>query len=153
VAAQAIRTTWRALFCVGLHRPSPEAKVLKTIMGASGRLKNQIARPFQQNSPHAPAMKPPAQHPSKVSQIIEDRYIDEDKLLDICKQRFGLGNYRLRVRVILSSYTAPKLLQLMFYSSSSTNGTSRLPQNSMRYGQSSCSLRVVLSRLAVDSIH
>jgi hypothetical protein len=89
-------------------------------------------------------MKPPAQCPSKVSQIIEDRYIDEDKLLDICKQRFGLGNYRLRVRVILSSYTALKLLQLMFHSSSSTNGTSRLPQNSMRYEQPSCSLSLVV---------
>lgn len=36
--------------------------------------------------------------PPKV-QIIEDRYIDEDKLLEICKQRFAPGTYKLRVGV------------------------------------------------------
>ena len=30
-------------------------------------------------------------------QIIEDRYIDDGKLLEYCKQRFGIGNYRLKV--------------------------------------------------------
>lgn len=33
----------------------------------------------------------------KISQIIENRYIDEDKLLDVCMHKFGLGNYKLRV--------------------------------------------------------
>jgi hypothetical protein len=47
------------------------------------------------------AQRPGFQAPSTVrqaEQIIEDRYIDEMKLLEFCKQRFGLGNYRLRVR-------------------------------------------------------
>jgi hypothetical protein len=33
----------------------------------------------------------------KISQIIENRYIDEDKLLGICMNKFGPGNYKLRV--------------------------------------------------------
>jgi hypothetical protein len=33
----------------------------------------------------------------KISQIIENRYIDEDKLLDVCMNKFGPGNYKLRV--------------------------------------------------------
>jgi hypothetical protein len=39
----------------------------------------------------------PSSKMKKISQIIENRYIDEDKLLDVCMHKFGLGNYRLRV--------------------------------------------------------
>ncbi|KAF2635942.1 hypothetical protein P280DRAFT_473566 [Massarina eburnea CBS 473.64] len=34
----------------------------------------------------------------KELQIIENRYIDHDKLLEFCKERFGLGNYQLRYK-------------------------------------------------------
>jgi hypothetical protein len=42
-------------------------------------------------------MFPPSKK-SKQTQVIEDRYIDEDKLLEVCEQRFGIDNYRLKVR-------------------------------------------------------
>ncbi|UPX17083.1 uncharacterized protein EKO05_0007459 [Ascochyta rabiei] len=32
------------------------------------------------------------------AQIIEDRYIDDEKLLEICKERFGWGNYKLKYK-------------------------------------------------------
>jgi hypothetical protein len=49
--------------------------------------------------PQLPSAHPP---PSSSSlQVIEDRYIDEDKLLNICKQKFGAGNYQLRVSELL----------------------------------------------------
>jgi hypothetical protein len=49
--------------------------------------------------PQLPSAHPP---PSSSSlQVIEDRYIDEDKLLNICKQKFGAGNYHLRVSKLL----------------------------------------------------
>lgn len=42
--------------------------------------------------------KPAASAPTcRSPQIIEDRYIDDDKLLEICEERFGLGNYQLKV--------------------------------------------------------
>lgn len=37
----------------------------------------------------------PSSEMKKISQIIENRYIDEEKLLDVCMHKFGLGNYRL----------------------------------------------------------
>lgn len=50
----------------------------------------------------APQMLPPSMFPTSglalsSPQIIENRYIDDDKLLGICKERFGTGNYKLRV--------------------------------------------------------
>jgi hypothetical protein len=49
-----------------------------------------------------PLPKSPATAPMYPSpQIIEDRYIDDEKLLQICKERFGLGNYGLKVAVPL----------------------------------------------------
>jgi hypothetical protein len=39
----------------------------------------------------------PCLAPGRELQVIEDRYIDDVKLLEYCKQRFGIGNYRLRV--------------------------------------------------------
>ncbi|ORY12264.1 hypothetical protein BCR34DRAFT_600818 [Clohesyomyces aquaticus] len=38
----------------------------------------------------------PSKHSKMTQTIIEDRYIDEEKLLDLCRARFGAGNYRLR---------------------------------------------------------
>jgi hypothetical protein len=49
--------------------------------------------------PQLPSAHPPP--PASSPQVIEDRYIDENKLLDICKQKFGAGNYRLRVSKLL----------------------------------------------------
>ena len=48
-----------------------------------------------------PLSKPSMSAPTGRSpQIIEDRYIDDDKLLQICRERFGVGNYHLKVRGI-----------------------------------------------------
>lgn len=44
-----------------------------------------------------PSAFPPTTAPHCSPQIIENRYIDDDKLLEICKERFGKGNYKLRV--------------------------------------------------------
>jgi hypothetical protein len=49
--------------------------------------------------PQLPSAHPPPR--SSSLQVIEDRYIDEDKLLNICKQKFGAGNYHLRVSELL----------------------------------------------------
>lgn len=43
-----------------------------------------------------PHLKPPSRPPPP--QIIEDRYIDDDKLLELCSKRFPSGSYRLSVR-------------------------------------------------------
>jgi hypothetical protein len=44
-------------------------------------------------------------HPSP--QMIEDRYIDDRKLLQVCRERFGVGGYKLKVcRIILPFYPA-----------------------------------------------
>jgi hypothetical protein len=66
----------------------------------------------------------------KVFQIIEDRYIDEDKLLELCSHKFGTGNYKLRVG-LLSLVTRFGLLTTS--SSSSINGTSKYLHLSMKY--------------------
>ncbi|KAJ4394949.1 hypothetical protein N0V91_011164 [Didymella pomorum] len=49
----------------------------------------------------APNVLPPSAFPTaalaqSAPQIIENRYIDDDKLLEICKERFGTGNYKLK---------------------------------------------------------
>ncbi|KAF1960377.1 hypothetical protein CC80DRAFT_292757 [Byssothecium circinans] len=36
--------------------------------------------------------------PESPVQIIDNRYIDHDKLIEYCKQRFGLGKYELRYK-------------------------------------------------------
>ncbi|KAF2797931.1 hypothetical protein K505DRAFT_357980 [Melanomma pulvis-pyrius CBS 109.77] len=46
----------------------------------------------------------------KICQIIEDRYINEDKLLELCKDKFGLGNYRLRFKFNKWYLEVPSLL-------------------------------------------
>ncbi|CAO2658702.1 Nn.00g064250.m01.CDS01 [Neocucurbitaria sp. VM-36] len=43
-------------------------------------------------------------------QIIEDRYIDEDKLLQVCKQRFAPGTYKLSYKFNMWFLQAPSLL-------------------------------------------
>ena len=48
--------------------------------------------PFPKFSAAAPAYPSP--------QIIEDRYIDDKKLLQVCRERFGIGGYKLKVRRI-----------------------------------------------------
>ena len=63
------------------------------------------------------ASAPPCRSP----QIIEDRYIDDDKLLEICKEKFGLGNYHLMVRSTLTLKFQATLLTRR--SSSSIDGT------------------------------
>ena len=42
---------------------------------------------------------------SKILQIIEDRYIDEDKLCNVLLTRFGQGNYRLLVSIQMLKYS------------------------------------------------
>jgi hypothetical protein len=66
----------------------------------------------------------------KFFQIIEDRYIDEDKLLELCSHKFGPGNYKLRVG-ILSLVTRFGLLTAS--SSNSINGISKYLHLSMKY--------------------
>lgn len=57
--------------------------------------------PPPEYTPQAPSPSPPQDGlltpPPNELQIIENRYIDHEKLLKICEQRFGLGNYRLKV--------------------------------------------------------
>ncbi|KAJ4316349.1 hypothetical protein N0V94_005487 [Neodidymelliopsis sp. IMI 364377] len=43
-------------------------------------------------------------------QIIEDRYIDDCKLLNICRERFGQGNYRLKYKFNKWYLRAPSCL-------------------------------------------
>ncbi|KAF3034084.1 hypothetical protein E8E12_005624 [Didymella heteroderae] len=46
--------------------------------------------PFPKFSAAAPAYPSP--------QIIEDRYIDDKKLLQVCRERFGIGGYKLKFK-------------------------------------------------------
>jgi hypothetical protein len=46
--------------------------------------------PFPKFSAAAPAYRSP--------QMIEDRYIDDKKLLQVCREKFGVGGYKLKVR-------------------------------------------------------
>lgn len=48
----------------------------------------------QATTPQSPSSPPRCPSP----QIISDRYIDDDKLLELCSQRFPSGSYRLSVR-------------------------------------------------------
>jgi hypothetical protein len=64
-------------------------------------------------------------------QIIEDRYIDDCKLLKICRERFGQGNYRLKVHGLLHQSSEDNKLKLS--STSSTSGTSGHPPVLTKY--------------------
>lgn len=49
-------------------------------------------------------MVPPSKYSAKAPmypspQVIEDRYIDDEKLWEICKEKFGPDNYKLKVCV------------------------------------------------------
>ncbi|KAF2623991.1 hypothetical protein BU25DRAFT_461491 [Macroventuria anomochaeta] len=50
-----------------------------------------VMKVTQNPIPERPAPAPRSPSP----QIIEDRYIDDDKLLELCSKRFPLGSYRL----------------------------------------------------------
>lgn len=59
----------------------------------------------------APNVLPPSAFPTSAlaqsaPQIIENRYIDDEKLLEICKERFGTGNYKLKVRFYSNTHIA-----------------------------------------------
>jgi hypothetical protein len=74
-------------------------------MGAFSRLLEPRRLPEVQLPPPSTLFPELLQHhesnpcptPRRKLQIIEDRYIDDMKLLEHCKQRFGIGNYRLKV--------------------------------------------------------
>ena len=63
-------------------------------------------------------------------QIIENRYIDDEKLLEICKMKFGAGNYKLKVMRRMAETIVDSMLMLA--STSATDGTSQRRTRSMR---------------------
>ncbi|KAF2625279.1 hypothetical protein BU25DRAFT_460399 [Macroventuria anomochaeta] len=54
-----------------------------------------------------PSVFPTAAPMHSPPQVIENRYIDDDKLVEICKERFGAGNYRLKFKLRKWYLSAP----------------------------------------------
>jgi hypothetical protein len=77
----------------GFSIPNTFLSILLPLTGFTHKSATMMPLP-QLSSAHPPPR-------SSSLQVIEDRYIDEDKLLNICKQKFGAGNYHLRVSKLL----------------------------------------------------
>ncbi|KAF2872634.1 hypothetical protein BDV95DRAFT_593967 [Massariosphaeria phaeospora] len=90
------------------HRPKPQLPSLPATPSPAMEFPLMAAATKQPKSP-------------KILQIIEDLYIDEEKLLGICIQRFGPGNYKLRFKANKWYLQAPSFLDRHILSNGNIN--------------------------------